>query len=78
MSDEWTAENVVSFIESMERDGFPVGETVPIYYHEAFQIMIDSGLAFKLGRKWASEASRLIDEKRCTPPHKIFCIGCQD
>lgn len=73
----WTADKIVEFIEAFER-----GETSQLVttadYNEAFQIMIDGGLAFQLGRKFSDEASRLIDLKRCTPPHKIFCIGCID
>lgn len=76
--DKWTAEDVISFIEIVERDGIPTVPSRPIHWNKGFQILIDGGLAFQLGRKFTDEASRLIDEGRCTPPHKIFCVGCID
>lgn len=77
MADGWTSERVVKFIEKFEQGDvwLPAGAEE---YAQGFQILIDSGLAFQLGRRFSDEASLLIDEKRCTPPHKIFCIGCQD
>lgn len=72
----WTADKIVEFIDVFERGH--LSNLTDTEYNEAFQIMIDGGLAFQLGRKFSDEASRLIDLKRCTPPHKIFCIGCID
>jgi hypothetical protein len=73
---EWTADKVVKFIEDFENDRAPIYSVEE--YNTGFQILIDSGLAFQLGRQYSDEASRLIDDKQCTPPRRIFCIGCID
>lgn len=73
---EWTPDRIVNFIAGVEASGIDLN--APQQYVEAFQILINSGLAFQLGRVFSDEASRLIDLKLCTPPHKIFCIGCID